>query len=328
MTDSEQPELSGGSTTVEEQTQPHTGFAENSQIPAVGVSSLARKRKREPPLALAGLGLVLVAVFVALVVSTQNRSKSSTDSDDLGAGVSNAAGLRGHLITRWQGRAQYQLKIEPIDARADAGFARAAADPPEPLYINIRLLDASGFALCGKQILLPFANMTPPAVTPGQDRARASDMFQTIASRDGKIEALWAQGELPCSPDQYKRFDYWDLSTNFPTLPEQAELLTRKPGTNKLTVAEAHATAARKAAKRVLSAFYIEGDDRVGSFEASRGLLLVGTNRGFYIDKKDQGTAVAWAADAALIHFKCDQRGICGLKRAGSTAIVLAKMNE
>ena len=287
------------------------------------------------------------------------NSKAKTDSDDLGQGILNTSGLRGHLVTRWQDKkAQYQLKIEPIDPRSADGFALVTGSPTQPISISVRVLDASGFALCGKEILLPFdpAKTQPNPKLPKNkaeadailaqraadtQRMRAAelqresgrDVFQTIADSNGKIEALWAQGTLPCSPDQYKKFDYWDMGSNFPTLAEQEDLLHQKKGNaDQLNLAEIRAYEQKRkalAAKKATSAFYIEGTDRITSYEPARALLSAGPGRSFFIDRKsDQAIVAQWAADLALIQYKCDQHAVCGLRHAGSPATILARMNE
>ena len=85
----------------------------------------------------------------------------------------------------------------------------------------MKLLDATGFAVCGKDILFPF-----DAASPGeQDRERGHDILQSSPGDDGKVMAVSAQGTLPCTAAQYKQIVYWDFSTNFPTLAEQDELM-------------------------------------------------------------------------------------------------------
>ena len=318
------------------------------------------KKKQSPTFIL--LIAVMVLAFGAVVLFTQKpgSQKNPNDSDDLGQGIVNASGLRGHLVTRWlNGKAQYQLKIEPIDATANAGFALAAGNPSGPIVINIRVLDSSGFALCGKPILLHFdparaaaLNNAPLPKDKQADeqamlarqleiqnaradqhaREQGQDIFQNIAGKDGQVEALWAQGTLPCSPDQYRRFDYWDMATNFPTLPEQQALLDHRAGPPKKleTAAEKRAEEQRKAATRKpASAFYIEGDDRVTEYEPSRTLLSASPGRSFYIDRRpDQALVAEWAADTALIHYKCDQRGACALRHAGNGVTVMGRINE
>ncbi len=315
-------------------------------------------------------GVLIVAALAAitLIVKPSSSPKFSSASDDLGAGISQASGLRGHLVTRWQGKAQYMLKMEPLDPRNAAGFSAVAANPSKAISINIRLLDSAGFALCGKEIDLRFDPAhAPRTAAPSQkssgaaqqanlqassqlQKARQSgkDVFENIRGSDGSVEALWAEGELPCSPDQYKKFDYWDLSTNFPTLDEQDALLGHvraKPqqideasstasatpatnrGANTSTAAAANRARRKLVSKAPVSTFYVEGDDQVSMYEPSRALLTDDSGRSFLISSKiDQTTAAAWAANYSHIHFKCDQHANCAL-RAGSGTI-FAKMND
>ena len=273
----------------------------------------------------------------------------------MGAGIANGSGIRGHLVTRWQqGKPQYMLKLEPLDPRDNAGFAAVAANPPTPISINIRLLDSTGFALCGKEIVLRFDPAARAVQTPlqftrkradtarlldeqqanllqiaQQEKTRESgkDIFQNIQGSDGSVEALWAQGDLPCSPDQYKRFDYWDMATNFPTLAEQDVLLGHVHLTPQEAAAAAKKAKRRLAAKAAVPTFYMEGDDQINMYEASRAMLTDDSGRSFFIPgKTDQTTAANWASNYSHIHFKCDQHDNCAL-RTGSGAI-LARMSE
>lgn len=306
-------------------------------------------------LLIAVLGLACGGVYL---FTQQFGKKNPNDSDDLGQGIVKASGLRGHLVTRWlNGKAQYQLKIEPIDPTADAGFATVSGKPSGPMVINVRVLDSSGFALCGKEILVhfdPARTIVPSNASVSKDKVEAEqaalakefevrraqadqhareegqDVFQSIVGKDGKVEALWSQGTLPCSPDQYRRFDYWDMTTNFPTLEEQQALLKPKAVPVKKTPAEERAEAQRRlAAMKPASAFYIEGDDRIAEYEPARSLLSASPGRSFFIDRKPDQTLVAqWAADFALFHYKCDQRGVCALRHAGNGATVTGRINE
>lgn len=320
-----------------------------------------RQKKKSSGFLLAGLFAAFVVSMGALVLLTQkgpDKPKTPIDSDDLGAGIDNASGLRGHLVTRWQGKAQYMLKIEPLDPRDGDGFAAVTGNPPGPIYINVRLLDSAGFALCGKQIVMSYnparathANFPTPrnkaeaenqAIlrqvdlerVSAQEKARENgqDLFQNIQGSSGKVEALWAQGDLPCSPDQYKRFDYWDLSTNFPTLAEQDQLLGRHHGGT--ADDDAHSEHAstnsqrRRAPAKPQSAFYMEGDDRATAFEPGRNVLTVGPGKAFTVVRTvDVATAESWADDSSLVHYTCDQHATCALKRAGSPSVILAKMD-
>lgn len=291
-------------------------------------------------------GAAIVACL-AVIATTQKRPSNAPnippDADDLGQGIANASGLRGHLVTRWQkGKTQYMLKIEPLDARDNQGFSAVSGNPSKPISINIRLLDSAGFALCGKEIDLRFdptqsshanaaaAKKSPLAAVTQQatlqlaalqEKAREAgkDIFQNIQASDGSVEALWAQGELPCSPDQYKRFDYWDMATNFPTMAEQDQWTGRTRAEAKDAGAAAKGRR-RLVAKAPVSSFYIEGDDRVTAYEPARSLLVL-PGRSFFIPgKSDQTTVADWASDSALIHFKCDQQENCSL-RTGSHAV-------
>ncbi len=304
-------------------------------------------------------GAVLAAIIVVFLFSYHPKPK--LDYDDLGSGISNASGLKGHLITRWQGQTQFQLDVGPIDPREGPGFARVIDDPPQPLSINIRILDSSGFALCGKEILLPYypggsgpqaaASLQPPAgatlsskaqkeledrqanlelmQVQEQDRERGKDVFQNKLGSDGEVASITAQGVLPCSADQYKHFDYWDFSTNFPTVAEQDELLKHPRNARAQQALEERRAAARRAAKKPQSAFYIEGDDTVSGYDTSSGALETSENRTFYIGRKsDQSAAAAWASSFAHIHYKCDQHATCALQRAGTSIVITGRINE
>jgi hypothetical protein len=312
------------------------------------------------------LGAVAVAGVVAITLTQKQyfSTKAATaDSDDMGQGVANAAGMRGHLVTRWQqNRVQYMLKMEPLDARDAAGFAAVAANPPKPISINVRLLDAAGFALCGKEIDIHYdptrnfhANVTLPKkpsdaqVLVAQQQAglqrlsiemrekqreAGKDIFQNIQANDGSVEALWSEGELPCSPDQYRKFDYWDITTNFPTRAEQAVLLGHKP----LIAGQPQEVAAtnesggpkgrrKPAVKGPVSTFFVEGDDQISMYEPGRGMLTGDSGHSFFIPvKSDQAVAATWAANYSHIHFRCDQHANCALR--GGSGEILGRMSD
>lgn len=283
--------------------------------------------KRASSSIILAIGMVAIVGVVGLTLTQKQllNPKSPAGTDDMGAGVANASGIRGHLVTRWQGKAQYMLKMEPIDPRNAAGFSAVAEHSSKPIFINIRLLDAAGFALCGKQIALPN----------GVQRAALSvgtDVFRNIQGHDGSVEALWAEGELPCSPDQYKKFDYWDISTNYPTLAEQDVLLVHHPapiaGTRTASVDQSGSKGRRKlVAKGPTSTFFVEGDDQISMYEPARALLTGDSGHSFFIPvKSDQALAATWAANYSHIHFRCDQHANCAL-RTGSGSI-LGRMGD
>src|SRR5579863_4994788 len=191
---------------------------------------MAPPRGKKSGLKILLLGLLVIGVAAYALIGMK-KSTPKADSVDLGPGIENASGLRGHLVAGWKGNAQYQLRMEPIDPREYAGFAFVTANPQKPITVHIRLLDASGFALCGADVLVPFdPRRTHANSDSGDEAAQTSaaqvqqalqhasdggkDVFQTETGADGKIDAMNAKGVLPCSLDEYKRFYYWDFSSN------------------------------------------------------------------------------------------------------------------
>jgi len=349
MAETDQPAENGESTwgALKEQFQEVAGEPEQKDAEAPAVT---KPKHSEYFILYVGLGVLAVA---ALVILLFNLPRKKSDANDLGQGVFNAAGLRGHLVTRWQkGKTQYQLQIQPIDARSNAGFELVAGDPPQPIYINLRILDSSGFALCGKQIILRFDPMREfpmlrrAAQTGGkisgelakqqedllilqaeeQDRERGKDIFQNQLNSDGKATSLYSEGELPCSADQYKHFDYWDFSTNFPTMDEQDALLKHPKDLLVFTGPERDG---KKKPSAPRSAYYIEGDDRAVGYDPASGTLETGMNRSFVVGTKtEQSIAATWATDVAHFHYKCDQRSNCALIHSGSSTVISARLNE
>ena len=316
------------------------------------------KAKSGLPLALAVLALLALAVIVVLVMS---RPKTKTEADNLGAAVSHVSGLEGHLIARWNGQADYQLVLKPVDPTESAQFAYAAANPPEPLYLNVRLLDRSGFQICSKQVLFAFhpVKAAPPPIPDAgmhakkavtdrvaheqaaqkaqlqsiraqeEARERGNDIFQNELGEDGSIVALNAHGTLPCTAEQYKRVDYWDFATNFPTVAEQDALLHHVKEKQARKELEARMAARRKKGTPMLSAFYQEGQDRATRYDTAGGVLGTADGKSFYIAKaSDQAAAASWAAESSLIYYKCDQHANCALKHAGTTAVIYGRQNE
>jgi hypothetical protein len=323
-----------------------TGAATDAQPQqAVGVAPVPRKLPLIPLVAV-GFALLLLLVIFFLF---QSRPKQNLQSDDLGPGIANGPGLKGHLVTKWEGKAKYQLRLEPIYARQIEGFTRVVANPPQPYSINIRLLDATGFALCGKEILFPFdaAKAAPGAkkanleglVAGEVQREHGQDIFQSQTTDEGLIEAVNAQGDLPCSVKDYQRADYWDFTTNFPNLADQEALLNGKrivpapvtetnsqapvPGQSQNRKAAAH----RKPYSKPMGDFYIEGDERVSDYDPPSGTLEAG--RSFFIDRKtEQAIAADWATNSSLIHFSCDQHETCTLTHPGSTVVLHARLSH
>lgn len=252
-----------------------------------------------------GLGILLGVVIAAVFWLTGNDGQY-----DLGSATSSAAGLKGHLFTKWDKKVEYRLTLEPSNQDQQAGFTLAVSNSPRPLSIEIHLQDSKGFVVCTKDILLKYdvrnaaafaasnpdskASVEDADKTPGNrleqeieeaqleaqepERELGKDIFQNQIGKDGQIAAIYAQGEIPCSKKAYRNIISWSFSPNFPSLAEQDELRKRQ--------AEAQANAARLAAEALtphkkrtpkpaimLLPFSIEGDDTIIEFDASRGIF-------------------------------------------------------
>lgn len=323
-------------------------------------------QKKKPNLMLIG-GFAVLVLFAAFVLITVSRPKTNAPPPgDLGPGIVAVAGLRGHLDTIWEGDAKtgklaYKLRIEPMEDRWGPGFSRAASHAPMPMLVNIRLLDSSGFALCGKEIdfrfdaqnaqvpvsvspvgangkKLPVAELKAAIDAARQSeiakmqaaeviRERGKDIFQNQTTDDGQVTAVNVQGTLPCAPDQYRRTDYWDFNTNFPTLDEQAALLdpnARHQGKE----FEPPAHPGKRTLAKLQGGFVIQGDDRVTGYDSARGVLTA-EQKTFSIDKRfGQVTATEWASNYTLIHYRCDQQANCALSSAGNAAVLHARLGE
>jgi hypothetical protein len=323
-------------------------------------------RKKPNVVLLAGsAALVLFTIFV---IYTARPKQNTPPPGDLGPGIVAAAGLRGHLETRWDGDAKtgrlaYQLRVEPMEDRWQAGFSRVTLNPPTPLSVNIRLLDSTGFALCGKEVDFRFdpqsagvplaisgaaggdgKKMSPAERNAAIQAARQSeitrmqaeeaarehgkDIFQNQNTAEGQVSAVNVQGTLPCSPDQYRRADYWDFNTNFPTLQEQAALVDPRAAALAKNEFGPPGHPGKRTLAKLQDGFVIQGDDRVTGYDSVRGLLWA-EGKTFQIDRRfGQATATAWANNYSLIHYRCDQHANCALTAAGEAAVLHARLNE
>jgi hypothetical protein len=328
---------------------------------------VAQPPKKKIPIWMIG-GFTALIGFAIFVVYTATKPKDNAPPPgDMGPGVVASAGLRGHLNTRWDGNKKtgklvYQLHVESMEDRWQPGFSRAILNSPQPLSVTMRLLDATGFALCGKDIPFHFdpKNATvqvamPSAVGPNGKklsavernvayqaarqnavtqmqaaqvvREQGKDVFQNQIGPDGLATAVNAQGSLPCSPDQYQRASYWDMNTNFPSLDEQAALLDPRAAALKAKESEPGAHPAKRTSNRPQTGFVLQGDERVTEYDAARGQLWT-QGRTFRIDRMvGQATAMAWANNNTLIHYRCDQQANCALTAPGGSAVLHAHVN-
>lgn len=345
----------------EQEMQDYVDPAEQQELPP--------PKKKQLNLLIMG-GFAALVIFAIFVVYTATRPKDNTPPPgDMGPGIVAVSGLRGHLDTRWDGNAKtgrlvYHLRIEPMEDRWQAGFSQAVLKGPTPMYVNLRLMDATGFALCGKEMDFRFdpRNAAVGAVTVpvlGSNgkklsaaeriaaaqaarqsevtqmeaaevvRERGKDIFQNQLNNDGQVTEVDVQGTLPCSPDQFKQANYWDFNTNFPTLDEQADLLDPKAAARRAKEAELAAhPERRKTSKLPQQGFVMQGDDRVTEYDSVRGLLWA-RGRTFQIDRRSGAvTANAWVSTNALIHYRCDQEGNCALTASGSEAVLHARLSN
>ncbi len=263
------------------------------------------------------LGIAAATGMCLIGVTGCRLSGAPASFQDLGAGISHTTGLRGSLKTRWVGQAaQYELEIEPIDPLQSAGFSYVVANPPEPLVLHMKLLDATGYAVCEKDVLFPFDPSSPGEA----DRERGQDLLQTAVGDDGKVVSLSVQGILPCTPQQYKQVDYWDFSTNFPAIAEQDELTKRAAELKVRQEAQKRASLARQ--KATPSAFYMEGEAEVVGYDTSRNVLQTQLGRNFLVTgQAQQSKASQWASSGVLFRYKCDQRAYCLLTAGGGQSL-------
>ncbi len=102
-------------------------------------------------------------------------------SRDFGTVNAIAAGLQGHLVTEWQDKPTYRLAIEPADAANQAAFALTVAGSLRPLSVAFQLLDSTGAALCGADVVVRY-DAARTALTAAADR---EDRFHATAGGTG-----------------------------------------------------------------------------------------------------------------------------------------------
>jgi len=244
-------------------------------------------------------------LFGVILATFLWHSDNSNGQYDLGSVTSSATGLKGHLIIEWDKKAEYRLTLEPSDRDQQAGFALAVAYPPRPLAIGIQLKDNQGIVLCAKDIELKHD---------AQNQIRP----------DGQIEAIHAQGEIPCSKKACESISSWSFSTNFPSLAEQVQMLKRQEELQANVARSApQAPAARKNIVPVtILPFSIEGDDLIDDFDASGGVIETRGRKTFFLDRASaEASDSRWQDYPVSIHYKCDQNTNCTLTHSGLHAL-------
>ncbi|MGA2252998.1 hypothetical protein [Terracidiphilus sp.] len=293
----------------------------------------------------AGLGLMIAATFEA---ASWYRDRP-LPLRDLGSVDFSAVGLRGKLITKWDEKAEYRVRFEPIDKGQIDRFTLMVKEPPHPLKIKIYLSDSSGFTLCSKEIVLRFdfykdlrdpqQSMSNPtgyviahedALENERNWETDRDLFHSDITNDGKVGAISSQGEIPCSNKTYKRAIHWGFSSNFLTTAEQDDLLkghTKSTEENGSSPSK-HDTARGLNEKTGAPHSSFEGYDVIsgysipGNIETSRGLT-------FYVYKEgERDNAIIWHVNSARIHYQCDENSMCTLTRAGTAVVLHAKLQQ
>ena len=327
--------------------------------PPVAKTPVAGGRKPAPSrtwiyiTAVAVLGLIFgsaIAVFFS-------RMSAATAPYDLGSVNSIAAGLKGHLVTKWDRKVEYRLTVEPSDPDRRVGFALAVAQPPRPLSIEIHLQDAQGFVLCSREILLKYvpgsapaiaapnpetqagnadaanAAGTPPAhaeeLTAAQEAERemGKEVFKNEIGPDGRIAGLDAQGEIPCPEKVYASVSTWSFTPNFPSVAEQDAMVKgQSEAQTNGGQSSAETPAPRRRAPRIpappLLGFTIEGDDVIVDFDPSRGVIETRAGKTFLFSKTSGDIAnPKWQDYPVSIHYICDQASACTITHSGAGAL-------
>jgi len=304
-------------------------------------------RKEEPPpkpsasakqpLKVGGILLLVAGVALAaglvglLVFGTREAIEPTPPAQyiDLGTQRFDPAGLGGRLIARWEGSAEYQLSLDPLEQEFIPGFQAVAQNPPRPLSLTIRLRNAEGLVVCQKEILFPPPapeEATPdPAQVLQPQKTPSGDTVQNVAGEDGQIAEIAISGGLPCPAKSYTKLVAWDFATNFPTLAEQEDWLKHQ----KLTPAAAAQKA--RAANRFVGQVQhlptaIEGDDVIVGDNPSRGTVETSAGRVFLITTGLHNRGSEWQVFPAAIHFRCDRNGVCILSRANSHTTLQARL--
>jgi hypothetical protein len=269
---------------------------------------------------------ILLVILIAIISSLTGPPDGRYD---MGLVNSAATGLNGRLFLQWDKKLQYRLTLEPSYTDQQAEFATTVANSQQPLSVQINLLDFKGFVLCSKDILLKY-NARNEQLTQGAEelqetaRERGKDLFQNQTGSDGRIAAINAHGDLPCSAKDYEKALSWSFTTNFPSLAEQDELLKHqkaaeagKGGPSAEEIAERKKTAAKVSAK--LASFSVEGDDAIVELDAFHGTIVTRGRKTFFVDKTSPAlTNTRWQDYPVAIHYRCDRSSACVLMNGGA----------
>jgi len=332
--------------------EPATGLPSTGEAPVEKIPKPAQRPSKVYLWLVVGLGVLFGCIF-AVVFS---RLTSPDPGHDWGSTTFDAAGLKGHLFTKWDKKLEYRLTIQPGDPERRAGFALAVAHSPRPLSVQIQLHDAQGFVLCSREIVLKYDAASAPALAasntepqagkagaavaavnpPTQamedllaaqeaERELGKEVFQNEIGPDGQIASIAAQGDISCSEKAYGSVSSWSFTPDFPSLAEQDELTKREQEQANGGRAAAEGAARRKAASipaPKLLPFSIEGDDAIVDYDVSRGTIETRAGKTFLFDKTSgEINNPRWQDYPVSIHYRCDQTATCMITHAGAGAL-------
>lgn len=294
----------------------------------------ATQAKSKQMRALLPLLLVLIlGVLAVLIIPKMTKSSTPPAYVDLGSRRFDSAGIAARLIARWEGATAYQLYIDPVDPQQTAGFQAAAANPPHPISIVIRLLDSSGIVACQKEVVLP----TPAPVTATTDPSLAlapmqttsGDTVQNNAGPDGQIAEVTVTGGLPCSLKNYQSIAGWEFYSNFPSLDEQDSWTKQPKPSDVASSRKTHSAAGGQGiSPRVqhLSAA-LDDDDVIVGDNPLRGTIDTRGGREFLIGVSGlRNRSAEWQVFPAAVHFRCEKNGACVLTRVNSRVTLQARL--
>jgi hypothetical protein len=276
-------------------------------------------------------------VFGAIAIGLSFLFAKPDGPYDLGNMASAPVGLKGHLYTKWENdKLNYRVSFEPNDPDLHRAFGVAVSTPPRPLAIGVQLKDAMGFALCSKEILLPYdaaaataavavkgAPAQPPfdpalAAAQEKQREQGKDLFQSQNGSDGLPASIAAQGQFPCAEADYRKVVAWGFTPDFPSLLEQNDLVKQ---VDKAKEPEpVHKRQAARTPEKGL-VFYIEGDDAIAGYDPATGTFETTASATFVVDKDSAQVVLAGQQFPIRIHYRCDQSANCTVTRSGVAPI-------
>lgn len=297
--------------------------------PTPAQQAAAARKNTALMVGIAGIGGLLV-VLIGILIS--NKQEQVPPFIDLGANNVAPAGLGGRLIVKWDGRAEYELHIDPLVPRQIEGFSAVAGNPPRPFSVNLRLKDGFGSIACQKEILFP----SDPAAQADPEQAESlvpvktvgGDVVQNMAGTDGLINEIVVNGQLPCPAKSYKRLASWDFASSFPPVADQEDWMRHEQGIEGNLRRKAAEARAKLLIPRVrpLPA-PIEGDDVIVFDNPSKGTVETKAGRLFFLGKDGlRGRAPGWQVFPAAVHFHCDTRANCVLTRSDASSALQARL--